>query len=284
MSQNDISDLSSSSVNQGGALLLPIRSEKIVLSATSTDTDTADYHITAALQPYSNYVTVRLPGRGGPTPGVFAPGTSSVYRFRINPSEVHIQRQTLDQQTMTRKGWQIGVWGEDFITITLNGKTPGRYFTDGLTDFYTPFTQSYRNLTALELLFENNGYWYEGEQVSSQLGQTTRRIKAHQDVELTVGEFIWSGMFESMDTTEDADSPFLVDFTLNFVAWRERFVRNTPYPDSIGGEVQRGHVQPTYLLANVIAANSASDTPIQTSNATLTALIMDPEQGGFTQS
>lgn len=276
--KNDISDLSPSTINNGGALSLPIRTEKIVLSNTSTDSDTSDYHITAAKRAYRDYVMVRLPGRGGSTPGVFN-ASPATYSFLINPAEVHIQRQTVDQQTLTRAGWQIGLWGEEFITITMNGKTPGKYFTNGLTDFFTPFTESYRNLMALEMVHENNGYWFEGEQVATKLQQTTKRIKTHQDVELTIGEFIWNGMFETMDTTEDADSPFLVDFSLTFIAWKERFINNSPYQDSIGGDVQRGHVpiQGTGAPAQITTQSSVA-------NADLTQFITDPNTGNWTIS
>lgn len=276
--QNDISDVSPSTVKRGGALSLPIRSEKVVLSNTNPDTNTSDFHVTAArLKPYAQYMTVRLPGRGGSTPGVFN-ASPAVYQFLINPSEVHINRQTIDQQTMARAGWQIGVWGEDFISITLNGKTPGKYFGNGLTDFYTAYSESYRNLLALELVVENNGYWFEGEQAASKLQPTTRRIKMHQDVQLVVGEFIWSGMFESMDTTEDADSPFLVDFSLTFIAWKEEFVHNTPYRNLIGGEVQRGHVPVPGV--GTPAQTSTSTTP----DTDLTQFITEPSTGNWTIS
>lgn len=277
--QNDISDLSPSAVNNGGALSLPIRTEKTILSVANSDPSVdPDYHISAAKRAYRDYVMVRLPGRGGTTPGVFN-ANPATYWFLINPSEVQIQRQTIDQQSLTRAGWQIGVWGEDFVTISLSGKTPGKYFANGLTDFYAPLTESYRNLLALELVFENNGYWFEGEQAASKLSPTVKRIKMHQGVELTVGEFIWTGMFETMETTEDAESPFLVDFSLTFVAWREQFRKNTPYQNPIGGEVERGHV-PFPGLGQPPQLNTA--TSVQ--NANLTSYITDPDTGNWTIS
>ncbi len=283
MTQTDISDLSLSTVNGGGALSLPIRREKIVLVGTAepvTDKTLtpASYQTTAALYPYQQYARIRLAGRGGPQPHLYIPSSSAVYEFLINPSEVQIQRQTVDQQAFSRAGWQIGVWGEDFISINLHGKTPGKYFAYGTTDFYTEYTQSYRNLQALEMVVENNGYWFEGEQVQSNLQQNVRRIKMHEDVELTVGEFVWSGMFEAMDISEDADSPFLATFSLTFIAWKERFRTGTPYPNSIGGEVQRGHVPP------VVTVNVSSLAPSEQQDAALVALINNPQSGPWSQS
>lgn len=264
MSRINVSDLTASNINQGGALALPRRSEKIVLSSpVDPSTPSADYHISAALRKYSAFMTVRMAGRGG-APGVFDPNSSAEYRFLIAPSECQVQHQTIDEQIYTRSGWQIGVWGGDFISITINGKTPGKYFDGGLTDFYTPYSQSWRNLAALEMVVENNGYWFEGEQVSSSLQQSTRRIKMHQDVELACGDFIWNGMFESMEITEDADSPYLADFTLTFIAWQERFRSDSPYwlyGNLIGGEVQRGHVP-------INSTASAASQPVATTAMT----------------
>lgn len=271
MSLHDISDLPISSVTQGGTLYVPTRPEKKVNASLSTDIVSSEYHITAAMKPFQQYARIRLAGRGGPTPGQFDPADSLVYSFLINPSEVRIQRQTIDHQSMARAGWMIGVWGEDFVSINLTGKTPGKYFAGGLTDAQPEYTQSYRNLAALEMVYENNGYWFEGEQVASRIAEAPRRIKAHQDVELTVGEFIWSGMFETMELTEDAESPFLVSFSMTFIAWNERFRRGTPYRNAIGGETQRGHVP--FALPTAPSPSSADNT--------LAALISNPRAGGW---
>lgn len=277
--QNDISDLSPSSINGGGALSLPVRTEKTILSIPNPEASVdPDYHIAAAKKAYRDYVTIRLPGRGGTTPGIFN-ANPATYRFLINPSEVEVQRQTIDQQSFTRAGWQIGLWGEDFLSISMSGKTPGKYFGNGLTDAYTPLTESYRNTLALELVFENNGYWFEGEASASKLDVAVKRIKSHQDVELTVGEFVWYGMFETMEITEDADSPFLSDFSLTFIAWREEYRRGTPYINPIGGEIQRGHVPFPGL-----GAPPQLPATIATHNADLTSYITHPDTGNWTIS
>lgn len=272
----DISDFTPGS----SALVLPIRSEKIIY-ADPASADMANMRVTASRKPsFKDYVMIRVAGRDPKNPGVFSVTNSACYWFLINPSEVTVSRQTVDEQAFTRSGWQIGLSGEDFISITMNGKSAGKYFKYGTTDVYTQQTLSYRNLLALEVLFENNGYWFEGEQVQSSLNalQSTKRIKMHSDVELTVGEFVWHGMFETFEVTEDADTPFIADFNLVFIAWKETFRKSTPYPQSLGGEVQRGHVPMATKLQQ--ALSTASNTPIDTSNATVTSLIMSPD-GGF---
>src|SRR5271154_820531 len=201
-----------------------------------------DFSVTAAMAPFVDYVVIRLYNRGLGGNGQ-PDGSPAVYRFLINPSQVVVNRTTLDGQAFARSGWQIGVWGEDAFTVSLTGKTAGQYFSFGTTDKYQPFTESYRNLEQLQVVFENNGYWFEGEQAAEgplAADFSRRIIKMHADVELIVGNFKWYGMFESLTLTDTADSPFLLNFQLGFIAWKERFRSESPYPDLIHNDIKRG--------------------------------------------
>jgi hypothetical protein len=220
-----------------------------------------DFNVSAALSPYTDYILIRLFNRGLGGNGQ-PDGSPAVYRFLINPSQVVVNRTTLDGQAFARSGWQIGVWGEDSLSISLTGKTAGQYFSFGLTDKYQPFTESYRNLEQLQVVFENNGYWFEGEQAAEgPLGAPFNRriIKMHSDVELIVGNFIWSGMFESLTLSQDAQTPFLMNFQINFIAWKERFRKQSPYKDTIHNDVKRGHDYGTWQSA-ALATQQASQT------------------------
>jgi hypothetical protein len=202
-----------------------------------------DFNISAAISPYVDYVVVRLNNRGLGGNGL-ADGNPAVYRFLINPSQIVVNRTTLDGQAFARSGWQIGVWGEDSLNISITGKTAGQYFAFGTTDRYQPFTESYRNLEMLQVVFENNGYWFEGEKAAEgPLGAdfSRRIIKMHADVELIVGNFMWYGMFESLTVSQAADEPFLMNFQMTFIAWKERFRKGSPYSDTIHNDVKRGH-------------------------------------------
>lgn len=208
-----------------------------------------DFYVHAALRPYVDYVTIRILNRGQSASGSPDPSTNATYRFLINPSQVQISRSTLDAQAFARSGWQFGVWGEDSVAITLTGKTAGQYWAFGITDRYQQYSQSYRNLEQLQVVFENNGYWFEGEQTAEgplAANFARRRIKMHQDVELTVGNFIWYGMFEQLEISQNAEAPFLADFQLTFVAWKERYRPTSPYNDLIKNDVQRGHSYSAY--------------------------------------
>jgi hypothetical protein len=268
--ENDLSDLRLTTPDYAevSPIQLPIRGEKriipslVTIEATqdevatgiaaggqdpntrSTVIDYDSFVISAAMKPFVDYISIRIPHRGL-TNGLPDQTQSAVYRFLINPATVSVSHQTVDTQSMTRAGWQFGVWGDDVVQITLQGKTAGQYFSLGLTDLFQDFTQSYRNLQQLVMVFENNGYWFEGEELGEgplAADFTRRRIKMHQDVELVCGNFIWSGMFDSLSISQDAESPFTSTFNISFVAWKERFRTTSPYWDSIHNDVQRGHV------------------------------------------
>jgi hypothetical protein len=145
---------------------------------------------------------------------------------------------------MTRAGWQFGIWGEDTVDINVQGISAGQYFVDGLTDRWDQFSLSYRNLMELVNLFENNGYFFEGEETNLQWKApeySRKRIKSHSDVEMRVGNFIWSGMFTSMTLTDSADTPYFVKFNFSFLAWKERFLPSSPWISAIENNVYRGH-------------------------------------------
>src|SRR5208282_4845355 len=146
------------------------------------------------------------------------------------------------------------------VHVSMSGKTPGQYFTLGLTDEFAEYSESFRNLEQIQDVFENNGYFFEGESVnygsalsagssttSSLPAAFTRRvIKMHQDVILVVKEFIWYGMFESFEYSQDADNPYLASWSLSFIAWKEQFRSDSPYYNAMSNTVQRGNAYSVY--------------------------------------
>ena len=232
--------------------------------------DEQDFNTVSAMSPFVDYVIVRLLHRGIDPNGNASAAPPAVYRFLINPSQMQVTRTVLDEQGMTRAGWQIGVWGEDSVQISLTGKTAGQYWSFGITDKYEQYTESYRNLMQLQMVFENNGYWFEGEQLNEgplAADFLRRRIKMHSDVELIVGNFIWSGMFDTLTISQNAETPFLLDFTISFVAWKERFRSTSPYHNQIQSNFQRGHAFGAWLSTSTngqdnIPANSRNPNPL----------------------
>lgn len=230
---------------------------------------------TGAATTLTDYVTVRIPLRS-------ANGTAVPYTFRflINPKTVQVTRQTVDSHAMARGGWQFGIWGEDTIDIHMSGTSAGRFFENGLTDKMSEYTISQRNLMELVNLFENNGYFFEGERANNNWnapGYMRKRIRSHADVELQVGNFIWSGMFLSMTINNSADTPYFCTFELNFLAWKERFASQSPWRSAITNPIPvRGHDQE--IATQATPASLSLLSPSDREN--IPNILLNPLSGG----
>jgi hypothetical protein len=203
-----------------------------------------DFERTQSLSQPFDYILVRLPGRGNSTLGHYP------FRFMVNPHSIEVAYSTVDSQSLTRNGWNFGVWGDDLVQISMSGKTPGYYFSSGLSDENKEFSQSYRNILNLQKVVENNGYWFEGEELDDSLVESNlrfKRIKCHEDVELIYNNFRWFGMFESLTINSTADTPYLDTFRISFVAWKERYRNSSPWRDSKHNDVKRGHYRGSWL-------------------------------------
>jgi len=271
---NDVNDLSDICISRPSnspvqPILLPIRGEKrfipedpLALLGQSAQTSSAfgpyaqngaanaSFFTTAATEPFTDWVTVRVPHRGvsssySTSSPAYDPHLTATYRFLINPNTAQISRNTEDSQAFARGGWQFGVWGEGLIHVAMAGHTPGYYWAKGLTDEYAYFTESWRNLQQLVIVFENNGYWFEGEEANEgplAPGFTRRRIKKHQDIQLVAANYIWYGMFDNLTVTLDAEHPYRAEFSLSFLAWKERTRQGSPYSQwGIQNSTERGH-------------------------------------------
>jgi hypothetical protein len=277
---DDVSDVNVQNIALSSAplLQLPMRAEKRFIPTSMTtglatlpitpnipqgnQISTLDFFTTAAAKDYTNHIMVRIPHRGKSTGGQSNPSNDATYRFLINPQTVQISRNTEDSQTFARGGWQFGLWGESLIRVSMVGHTPGQYFSLGITDQYAPLTASWRNLQQLQMVYENNGYWFEGEEINEgplAPGYARRHIKKHQDIVLIVGNFMWYGMFDEFSITLDAEHPFRAEFRLTFLAWRERFRSTSPYAGyGVRNDVERGNSYGAYSYTAQEQAAAAS--------------------------
>jgi hypothetical protein len=227
----------------------------------------ADFAIAKVQDRLTDYISIQINNRKNDD------GSPYVYRFLINPESLSINRTTVDGQTMTRAGWQFGVWGQDFIKISGKGSTAGQYFAMALSDQYAEYTLSYRNLLALKILFENNGYWFEGENSNDNgpLASSTqrRRIKKHSDVVFTADNFIWNGMFQSLVIVDSADTPFFNTFSFNFIAWKERYRSTSSWLNPTMSNTYRGHSADNTLASktSVLGNNILDQTPSSLSSS-----------------
>jgi hypothetical protein len=298
VSVNDVSDIriANPQTSPLQPLLLPIRGEKRFIpedplsligeafrttsmlgQTTTSGAPSSDFFVTAAKAEFTDYVMVRIPHRGvDPATGNPDPRYTATYRFLISPQTAQVSRNTEDSQTFARGGWQFGLWGEGLISVSLSGHTPGYYWSKGLTDEYAYFSESWRNLQQLIIVFENNGYWFEGEEANEgplAPGFTRRRIKKHQDIQLIVGNYVWYGMFDTLTVNLDAEHPFRAEFSLSFLAWKERFRNTSPYAQwGIQNNVERGHA---YGASSYPAAETV---PTQNKAGQLTILPLSVQQ------
>lgn len=192
----------------------------------------------------TDYITVRLRGRG-------LDGSDLVWRFLVNPETITINRQVVDGEALTRSGLQTGIWG-DTLDVTLQGTTAGQYFAGVVVDTYAEYSASARNLLELMAIYENNGAWFEGEvtgNLAAAHDATRKQIQLQGDVILTFGNFIWHGCFTDMQVDNNATSPYLNKFSLSFMAWKERFAKDSPWRDSIRTTQYFGHAYELYVKA-----------------------------------
>lgn len=184
----------------------------------------------------TNYLYVRLKGRG-------MDNTPLEFKFLINPDLISVNHQTVDAESLTRGGPQVGLWGET-TDVSISGSTAGQYFADSLVDGFGEYSLSYRNFMQLQAVYENNGYWFEGEAAGSKTNaaaHTLRQIQTQADVELGFGNFIWSGCFTEFSVEDTADTPYYNKFNLSFMVWKERYAKSSPWRSSISNDVSLGH-------------------------------------------
>jgi hypothetical protein len=229
----------------------------------------------------TDYVYISLRDRG--------PNLGQDYRFKflVNPENITVNHQTVDAESLTRSGPQVGLWG-DTTDITISGQSAGRYFAGSLVSIFAAYSKSYQNLTQLQMLYENNGYWFEGETAADpNLPQAyaVKQIQLQADIWLGFGNFLWGGCFRDFSIEENADNPFTSKFSFSFVVWKERYKKNSAWRNSIESDRYYGHAYELYPTrkaadqpppAPFIPAGSLGASPLAPSLGSL------PPAGGFT--
>ena len=188
-----------------------------------------------------DFIYIKLKSRG------FG-GADLVWKFLVNPETIQINRQVVDAESMSRAGLQTGIWG-DLTDISISGVTAGQYFAGVLVDMYGEQSRSFSSVMELMAVYENNGTWFEGESTGNAAAAdaiTRKQMQIQADVELAYGNFIWSGCFTEMTLDDSADTPYYNKFTLGFMAWKERFRRDSPWRNSISDNQYFGHAYELY--------------------------------------
>ena len=213
----------------------------------------------------TDYIHIGLKGRG-------VDGGVLKKRFLVNPDTISVNYDVRDSEAQARGGWMIGVWG-DLGQVTLSGWSAGRYFAGGLNDAYSDYTISYQNLQDLMLVYENNGVFYEGEDVGGgpvPLLAARKQVRSHADVILRFGNFIWEGYFTDMKVDDSAEHPYASKFIIGFQVLRESYAATSPWRGSVtldgANEVRyRGHAWELYGKAAQTSERARRQSDIQAS-------------------
>lgn len=195
------------------------------------------------------------------------------FSFMINPTTLRIALKKIINQYRVRSGWIFEHVSDDLPTLSLSGTTASfRYhnivnsnrggYTDTLiTDAFSLVgdevvldgqgrinSLGYRNLINLIDLYRNNGrIFYEEDAFQGDLAQNrtdqifsfAQRIQSAYPVRIVYDpEEMYDGYFTSMSVTESEETPYRMDFELNFDItsiyeyWR---IRNSTLAGEEGG-------------------------------------------------
>jgi len=153
------------------------------------------------------------------------------FTLLINPETWNVSKTQSHNESYTRKGWVVQLWGPNQDTISSTGRTAAMMNAPvGLDNFNAEMSMGYHNFLSLMLVYRNNGYKFEDALAVNEL---TRVVKMVYGVEIEYDNQILMGHFNNFTLDEDAEHPYV--FNYNF-----EFIISTLSPSS---EV-RGHYQP----------------------------------------
>jgi len=152
----------------------------------------------------------------------------------VNPSDMSVSASKINNYRYTRGGWSIEQHGDNLDKIQASGKT-GAFITSftGLTNALRESSAAFQNLYSLFIYYKNNGkVLLEGftptlnaiSETSSFGGsQALNRIKAVGEVQIEFGPVIYTGSFDSLTITDDANLPFQQVYSFEFTVRKTEF-------------------------------------------------------------
>ena len=162
-------------------------------------------------------------------------------KLMINPATMSVNMSKIVNRTQTMTAWFEDHWGEEMDTVTLQGSTAAfvvganrlwgagkihqgqNLETDpvavvsgvepGITTRYRRLSVSYREWKKLIQLFSTNGCVFDNQGF----------VKDRHFIRLTYDYASFIGYFESVDTTEDSNSPYRFTYNITFRAEKTLF-------------------------------------------------------------
>lgn len=179
-------------------------------------------------------------------------------RLLVNPQSFSIKgAKIVSDGNWSRRGPIIEHWGNEQDVISASGKVAAFYtLQTGLTRTARQFSESWRNLQSLYLLYKNNGGIYLPDPFDPS-GQT-RRLTYVGSIYIYYDGILYIGSFASFNITEDEGTPFTVEYSFEFQV-RAAFILDRPD--------DRYNIQ--YAYQNTVA--DQPKPPLPTSSATVNA-------------
>jgi hypothetical protein len=143
----------------------------------------------------------------------------------VNPANLDTSYTPLITETRTLGGFIHEFWGEQLTTLSASGKTALFFDDDGLTNKNSRSTESYQYFMTLLNLYKNNGKGYytsfkTGSDSPVALRANPTKITSLGVVSMVFDKKQYDGYFESFTYTEDATTPFNLEYSLVFKAMR----------------------------------------------------------------
>jgi hypothetical protein len=139
----------------------------------------------------------------------------------VNPSNLDISYSPLITETRTLGGFVHEFWGEQLTTLAATGKT-AMFLTaeQGITNKDARQTESYQYFMSLLNIYKNNGKGYFSKDATVAARANPTKIASLGIVSMIFDRRQYDGYFESFTFTEDAATPFNLEYSLTFRAMR----------------------------------------------------------------
>lgn len=148
-------------------------------------------------------------------------------RLLVNPEQFSVKCSKLvSDGNWSRRGPILEFFGDEQDTISASGKVAGFYTLEtGLTRAARQFSQSWRNLQSLYLLYKNNGGVYLPDPFDKT--GVSKRLTYVGSVYIYYDGVLYIGSFSSFNLTENDSANFTAEYSFDFTV-RSAFILDQP--------------------------------------------------------
>lgn len=148
-------------------------------------------------------------------------------RLLVNPKQFGVKgSKIVADGNWSRRGPIIEHWGDEQDVISASGKVAAFYTAEtGLSRSTRQFSQSWRNLQSLYLLYKNNGGVYLRDPFDPSGG--SQRLTYVGSIYIYYDGILYVGSFTSFNITESDATPFTVEYSFEFNV-RAAFILDRP--------------------------------------------------------